>query len=98
MALGPPDLRAFLDQSPAGVTALTLVDVATVSGMAIVNTPNLISYVGDVANGDIVLATVPMNPDPMSSNGDLSIFYGPLGNVASARSRRSNRAGAETGR
>ena len=23
-----------------------------------------------------------MNPDPMSSNGDLSIFYGPLGNVA----------------
>jgi hypothetical protein len=82
MALGPPDLRAFLDQSPAGVTALTLVDVATVLGMAIVNTPNLISYVGDVANGDIVLATVPMSPDPMSSNGDLSIFYGPLGNVA----------------
>ena len=50
--------------------------------MAIVNTPNLISYVGDVANGDIVLSTVPTNPDPMSSKSDLSIFYGPLGIVA----------------
>lgn len=82
MALGPAGSRTFLGQSDAGVTSLTLVDPATVSGMAVVNTPNVISYVGDVANGDIVLATVPMNDDTTSTNGGLSIFYGPPGGVA----------------
>ncbi len=81
MALGPAGSRAFLGQSDAGVTSLTLVDPATVSGMTVVNTPNLISYIGDVANGDVVLATVPLNGDS-SSNDGLSIFYGPSTNVA----------------
>lgn len=82
MAIGPAGSRTFLGQSDAGVTSLTLIDPATVSHMTLVNTPNVISYVGDVANGDIVLATVPMNSDPTATNGGLSIFYGPPSGVA----------------
>jgi hypothetical protein len=82
MALGPAGSRSFLGQSDAGVTLLALVDSSTVSGMTVVNTPNLISYVGDVANGDVVLATVPMNEDSTSTDGGLSIFYGPASAVA----------------
>jgi hypothetical protein len=82
MALGPTTSKAFLDQSPAGTTPLTLVDASTVSGLAVVNTPNVISYLVDVANGDVILATVPMNADETSSNGGLAIFYGPPDAVA----------------
>lgn len=82
MALGPAGSRSFLGQSDAGVTSLTLVAPSTVSGMPVVNTPNVISYVGDVANGDVVLATVPLNEDATSNDGGLSIFYGPPDAVA----------------
>jgi hypothetical protein len=82
MALGTAGARVFLNQSPAGVTPLTLVDAATASGVPTVNTPNAISYLGDVANGDVVMATVPINSDPTSSNGGITIFYGPPGAVA----------------
>jgi hypothetical protein len=82
MAIGPTSSKAFLDQSSAGTTALTLVDSSTVSGLAVVNTPNVISYLADVANGDVILATVPMNDDETSSNGGLAIFYGPPDAVA----------------
>jgi len=82
MALGPANSKAFLGQSDAGVTPLALVDAATVSGLAVVNTPNGIEYVADVANGDILMATLPMNGDTMSEDGGLSIFYGPTGDVA----------------
>ena len=82
MALGPASSKSFLGQSDAGVTLLGLVDSTTVSGMPVVNTPNLISYVGDVANGDVVLATVPMNGDSSSNDGGISVFYGPPTNVA----------------
>jgi hypothetical protein len=76
MALGAPDSRQFLDQNAAGITPLTLVDAASVSGLALVNTPNEISYVGDVEDGTVVFATVPMNRDEASQSGGLSIFYG----------------------
>jgi hypothetical protein len=76
MALGPPDARTFLDQSPAGITSLTLVDAGSIAGLPVVNTPNEISYVGDVENGDVLLATVPMNRPEMSETGGLAIFYG----------------------
>jgi hypothetical protein len=82
MALGQAGARVFLNQSPTGVTPLTLVDAASVSGMPTVNTPNRISYIGDVANGDVVMATVPINSDPTSSDGGLAIFYGPPAAVA----------------
>jgi hypothetical protein len=87
MALGPGGARVFLDQAGAGLTALTLVDPAAVSGLSVVNTPDVISYVGDAANGDVVLATVPLNGDSNASpggvyDGGLSIFYGPPNNVA----------------
>jgi hypothetical protein len=81
MALGT-NAKAFLSQSPAGFTALTLVDAASVSGMPLVNTPSLIDYVGDVANGDVIVATLPMNADPTSTTGGLSLFYGPMNEVA----------------
>jgi len=82
MALGPGGARMFLDQSGAGRTTLTLVDTSTIDGLAAVNTPAVISYVGDAANGDVVLATIPLDADPNSasrslSDGGLSIFYGP---------------------
>jgi hypothetical protein len=87
MALGPTGSKAFLGQSDAGVTSLTLVAASTVAGMAVVNTPNGIEYVGDVANGDVVLTTVPLNDDstPIDGgvdDGGLSIFYGPPGALA----------------
>jgi hypothetical protein len=82
MALGPTDSKAFLNQSPPGTTALTLVDPSAVAGLPVVNTPNVISYLADVANGDVILATVPMNDDQASSDGGLAIFYGPPGAVA----------------
>jgi hypothetical protein len=82
MALGPAGARSFLGQSDAGVTSLTLVAASTVAGMTVVNTPAVIEYVGDVANGDVVLATVPLNDASTSidggvDDGGLSIFYGP---------------------
>ena len=82
MALGPTSSKAFLNQAPAGTTPLTLVDSSTVAGMTVVNTGQVISYVADVANGDVIVATVPVNPDETSSNGDLAIFYGPPAAVA----------------
>jgi hypothetical protein len=82
MALGPTSSRAFLNQSPAGTTPLTLVDASTVADLPVVNTPNVISYLADVANGDVILATVPMNDDETSSSGGLAIFYGPPSAVA----------------
>jgi hypothetical protein len=69
-------------QSDAGVTPLTLVDSNTVAGMTVVNTPNVIEYVADVSTGDVLMATLPMNGDMTSNDGGLSIFYGPLGDVA----------------
>ena len=81
MALGPTSSKAFLNQSPAGTTALTLADAVTVSGKTVVNTPNVISYLADVSNGDVILATVPMNADETSTDGGLVIFYGPPGAV-----------------
>ena len=82
MALSPAGSRAFLGQSDAGVTPLTLVDPNTVSGMPVVNTPNVIEYVADVSNGDVLVATLPMNGDMTSNDGGLALFYGPQGDVA----------------
>jgi len=82
MALGPPDSKSFLNQTPAGATSLTLVDAATLAGMSVVNTPNVIDYLADVANGDVILATVPLNGDSTSSDLGISIFYGPPGALA----------------
>ena len=82
MALGPTNSKAFLNQSPAGTTPLTLVDASAVTGMTVVNTPNVVSYVADVANGDVIVATVPMNDDDTSLGGGIAIFYGPPNAVA----------------
>lgn len=87
MALGPGGARMFLDQSAAGRTALTLVDASVIAGLPAANTPSVISYVGDAANGDVVLATIPLNADPTATSGGLydgglSIFYGPPNDVA----------------
>lgn len=81
MALGPNG-KAFLDQPPPGTTMLTLVDPATLSTMAVVNTPNVIQYVADVANGFALVATRPMNQDGAASYGGLALFYGPKAAVA----------------
>jgi len=77
MALGPSNSKAFLDQAPAGTTALTLVDASAVSGLPVVNTPNQFQYIADVENGDVLATTTPMNGDATSDDGGLAIFYGP---------------------
>jgi hypothetical protein len=82
MALGPADSKAFLDQSPPGITLLTLVDASSVSGMKVVNTPNVIEYLADVANGDVVLTTIPMNSADWTPATGETIFYGPPDAVA----------------
>lgn len=85
MALGPDG--SGKTQSTDDTTALTVVPSSTVDGMPVVNTPNVISYVGDAANGDVLVATVPMNDElaPVDGgidDGGLSIFYGPPSAVA----------------
>ncbi len=82
MALGPAGARSFLGQSDAGVTSLVLVSPAVVAGMKVLDTPSVISYVGDVGNGDVLLATRPLNIDSNAPGGGLAIFYGPPGAVA----------------
>lgn len=82
MALGPVDSKAFLSESPAGVTMLALVPPSTVAGMKVTNTPNVIQWVGDVANGDAIMATTPMNPEFDGTTGGLAVFYGPKSAVA----------------
>lgn len=85
MALGPEG--SGKTQSSSGVATLALVPTSTVAAMPIVNTPNVVRYVGEVADGNVVVATVPLNPptapadDPLS-DGHLSIFYGPPAAVA----------------
>lgn len=85
MGLGPQGSGKL--QSDTGVTALTVVPASTVAGLPVINTPNVLSYVGDVANGDVLLATVPLNDeleptDGGVADGGLSIFYGPPTAVA----------------
>lgn len=76
------DPKSFIGQSPGGVTPLTLVDPSTVAGMPVVNTPNVIDYLADVSNGDVLLATLPMNADEYDNTGGIHIFYGPPGAMA----------------
>jgi hypothetical protein len=83
MALGSALSKAFLDESPPGITMLTVVDASTVSGMKVVNTPDTIYYVADVSNGNVLLVTEPMNsadwtPEDMGQ----SVFYGAPSDVA----------------
>lgn len=85
MALGPEG--SGKTQSDAGVTALSLVAPSTIAGMPVVDTPRVIQYVGNVANGDVLVATLPLNQPAQSldggvADGDLAIFYGPPPAVA----------------
>ncbi|MES1206736.1 MAG: hypothetical protein ABUS79_12440 [Pseudomonadota bacterium] len=82
VALGPSGSRAFLGQIDTGVTTLSVVPPSTVAGMPVVNTPNVISYIGDVADGNVVVVTVPMDPAPSPQFKGQSIFYGPPGALA----------------
>ncbi len=77
VALGPSGSRAFLGQTDAGVTALAVVAPSAVEGMLVVNTPNVISYVADVAGGAVLVETVPADPNPSARFGGRSIYYGP---------------------
>lgn len=81
MGLGPAGSRAFLNEPDSGATPLVLVGSATVARLPVVNTPNEISYVGDVENGEVVFATVPLNADDTAVAAGLSIFYGAPDNL-----------------
>jgi hypothetical protein len=87
MALGPTDSKWFLPldagaSSSPGITSLAVVPPETVAGMKVVNTPNVVDYLADVSNGDVLLATVPLNEDTNALADGLMIFYGPPDAVA----------------
>ena len=85
MTLGPDG--SGKTQSDGGGMALMVLPASTVAGMPVVNTPNVISYIATAANGDTLMATVPVNAPSGASDGGiydggLAIFYGPSAAVA----------------
>jgi len=75
MALGA-DPRAGVGD-PAN-TPLTLVDASSVSALPIVNLPNMIWYVADVANGNVIVVTSVAQND-VQGYGSERLFYGVAG-------------------
>ena len=72
MALGGSDGKQFL--GGPGQTPLTVVDPSTVTGLSIINLPNVVAYVADVSDGTSIVVTSPMD---INSSADFHLFYGP---------------------
>lgn len=88
MALGPQGSSKLPDAG--GLVSLQMVPAASITGMPVVNTPNVISYAANAANGDILVAVTPQNvptgPDDAGIYDDgLEIFYGPQNAIAQRR-------------
>jgi hypothetical protein len=72
MALGPSSSRAFIGGDPSQ-QPLTVLDPSAISGMALQNLPGVIEYLADVADGNIIVVTRPMDG---STYADFRLFYG----------------------
>lgn len=75
MGVGPDDPKCSLSEGCPGSTPLTLVDPSTVAGLAIVNLPGQVEYVGDAANGDVIAMTAPLEYE--NGTDGFRIFLGP---------------------
>jgi hypothetical protein len=73
MALGPPQPKAFLDDPGVVATPLALLAPTAVAGLAIVNLPNVVAYVADVADGSALVVTAPMDDADASH---WRVYYG----------------------
>ena len=100
VALGPSGSRAFLGQTDAGVTGLAVVPPSTIAGMSVVNTPNVISYIGDVAGGAVIVGTVPMDrrTHPQSTGARVDLLRAAGRRSFNGRSSTSSKASAATDR
>jgi hypothetical protein len=78
MALGPGNSRSFLGSADAGQVPLMVPDGGAVAGFAIQNLPNVVQYVVDVSNGEVVVITAPMDPSGYSG---FRFFYGTANNM-----------------
>jgi hypothetical protein len=78
MAIGPPEGKLFLPDAGKGTTPLTVVDTSAVDGLGVVNLPAIVSYFGDVSNGDVLILTDPIDA---YSSADFRLYYGPKGGV-----------------
>jgi hypothetical protein len=72
MALAP-DVGKGGFAPDAGDVPLTVLDGGTIQGFAIENLPNVVTYVADVSNGEVLLIVEP--EEPWSSEGE-RVFYG----------------------
>jgi hypothetical protein len=72
MALGPSSSRAFIGGDPSQ-QPLTVLDPSAISGMALQNLPGVIEYLADVADGNIIVVTRPMDGWTYT---DFRLFYG----------------------
>jgi hypothetical protein len=73
MALGPAGSRTFIGDG-LGQVRIPLVDPTVVDRMRVVNLPRVVQRIGDVANGDVIAVTQPM--DDSASESNLRLFYG----------------------
>jgi hypothetical protein len=72
MALGPSSSRAFIGGDPSQ-QPLTVLDPSAISGMALQDLPGVIEYLADVADGNVIVVTRPMDA---SNYADFRVFYG----------------------
>jgi hypothetical protein len=78
MALGPGDSRNFLGAADAGQVPLTVLDAGALAGLTIQNLPNVVQYVIDVSNGEVVVISAPMDASGYSG---FRLFYGTQTNM-----------------
>jgi len=87
MALGPGDSRNFLGAPDAGQVPLTVLDAGAIGGFTIQNLPNLVEYVIDVSNGNVMVVTAPM--DAWGYAG-FRLFYGTASEMVERSVRSAN--------
>ncbi|HEX8796007.1 MAG TPA: hypothetical protein VF765_33890 [Polyangiaceae bacterium] len=71
MALGPGNSKSFI--GGPGETPLKVVGESAVSGMPVVNLPDVADYVADVSDGTAIVVTSPLD---INSSADFHLFYG----------------------
>ncbi|MGH7440234.1 MAG: hypothetical protein ACRENE_31465 [Polyangiaceae bacterium] len=72
MALGPANSKSFLGAGP-GQVPLTVLDAGSLARFTVQNLPNVVQYVVDVSNGQVVVITQPMDAYDFTSS---RLFYG----------------------
>jgi hypothetical protein len=74
MQVGPPSGKGFLGDPGVVGTPLTVLPPSSVAGMKLQNLPGVVGHVADVAGGNALVVTQPMDD---YSTTNLRLFYGP---------------------